>query len=132
VLVLAAPGTPAVAAPAPGWSTKTHKRHIAKDSALLARAEAAARGGSAADLASAADALRAHFTTRGAALLAPLERHARTLPAGAPFGTAAFLAGLKAHGAPLPFTSGGKRRAFYERWLRSPAFGLWLARQEEA
>ena len=48
-----------------------------------------------------------------------------------PFHDAAFFASLKAHGSPLPFKSNAKQREFYERWLRTPAFGLWLARQEE-
>lgn len=48
-----------------------------------------------------------------------------------PFNDAAFFASLKAHGSPLPFKSNAKQKEFYERWLRTPAFGLWLARQEE-
>lgn len=48
-----------------------------------------------------------------------------------PFSEAAFLASLKANGAPLPFKSTAKRKEFYERWLRTRAFGLWLAAQEE-
>ena len=47
------------------------------------------------------------------------------------FSETAFFASLKANGAPLPFKSGAKRREFYERWLRTPAFGVWLAAQEE-
>ena len=42
-----------------------------------------------------------------------------------------FFATLKSHGSPLPFKSNGKQREFYERWLKSPGFGVWLARQEE-
>lgn len=50
-----------------------------------------------------------------------------------PFSTPAFLASLSAPGAaaPLPFKSSARRREFYARWVRSPAFALWLARQEE-
>jgi hypothetical protein len=47
-----------------------------------------------------------------------------------PFSSADFITSLKAHGAALPFKA-GKRTEFYERWLRTPAFGVWLARQEE-
>lgn len=89
--------------------------------------------------------LRRHFSSRSAALLVPLNRYLNTLiPSPSetirarsaplrlkPFNNANFLASLKAHGAPLPFRSTSKRREFYERWLRTPAFGLWLARQEE-
>lgn len=48
-----------------------------------------------------------------------------------PFSQHAFLSSLKTHGSPLPFRSKAKEREFYERWLRTPAFGMWLARQEE-
>jgi hypothetical protein len=48
-----------------------------------------------------------------------------------PFSATDCLASLKAHGAPLPFKSASKRTELYERWLRTPAFGVWLARQEE-
>ena len=48
-----------------------------------------------------------------------------------PFNTSHFLASLKTHGSPLPFRSSAKQREFYERWLRTPAFGVWLAKQEE-
>jgi hypothetical protein len=48
-----------------------------------------------------------------------------------PFNQAAFLASLKAGGAALPFKSAAKQKEFYQRWLRTPAFGVWLARQEE-
>ncbi len=93
----------------------------------------------------ASETLRQHFTARTTALLVPLQRYLQTLiptptesrsplPAGArlkPFHDAAFFSSLKAHGSPLPFKSSSKQREFYERWLRTPAFGLWLARQEE-
>jgi len=72
-------------------------------------------------------------------MLAPLNRYINTLiPSPAekahrlkPFNDAQFFASLKTHGSPLPFKSPSKQRLFYERWLRTPAFGLWLARQEE-
>lgn len=48
-----------------------------------------------------------------------------------PFNTTNFLASLKTHGAPLPFKSTAKQKEFYERWLKTPAFGLWLGREEE-
>ena len=48
-----------------------------------------------------------------------------------PFNETAFLASLKTNGSPLPFKSNAKRKEFYERWLRTRAFGLWLAAQEE-
>lgn len=88
--------------------------------------------------------LRRHFSSRSAALLGPLNRYLNTLiprPSEAnktstglrlkPFNNANFFTSLKAHGAALPFKSSTKQREFYERWLRTPAFGLWLARQEE-
>lgn len=91
--------------------------------------------------------LRRHFTTRAVQLLVPLNRYINTLiptPASGlagsnstrdsylkPFNRDHFFASLKAHGTPLPFRSSAKQKEFYERWLRSPAFGLWMARQEE-
>lgn len=48
-----------------------------------------------------------------------------------PFNESAFFTSLKANGSPLPFKSNTKRREFYERWLRTNAFGVWLAGQEE-
>ncbi|KAF6759851.1 hypothetical protein DFP72DRAFT_806147 [Ephemerocybe angulata] len=47
-----------------------------------------------------------------------------------PFSTAQFMESLKKYGSPLPFKSTGKRTEFYERWLKSPAFGAWLVQQE--
>ena len=93
----------------------------------------------------ASEALRRHFTSRTTALLVPLQRYLQTLiptpsesrsnlsiPARLkPFHDAAFFTSLKAHGSPLPFKSNAKQREFYERWLRTPAFGVWLGRQEE-
>lgn len=51
-------------------------------------------------------------------------------PRLAPFSEKAFLANLKP--LALPFKSGGKAKEFYARWIRSPAFGVWIGRQEEA
>ncbi|KAJ7268648.1 hypothetical protein B0H12DRAFT_1095877 [Mycena haematopus] len=45
------------------------------------------------------------------------------------FSAPAFLASLKT-GAALPFRSTARRKEFYERWLRTPAFGVWLGMQE--
>jgi hypothetical protein len=72
-------------------------------------------------------------------MLVPLNRYLNTLiPSPAenlsrlrPFNDTHFFASLKTHGSPLPFKTSSKQRKFYERWLRTPAFGLWLARQEE-
>jgi hypothetical protein len=56
------------------------------------------------------------------------------LPPLRPFSTTAFLTSLKSHGHPLlfraktPFGSGGSQ-AFYEAFLKSPNFGVWLARR---
>jgi hypothetical protein len=92
--------------------------------------------------------LRRHFSSRTAALLVPLNRYLTTLiPSPAefatvqppsrqslrlkPFSTTSFLASLKTNGSPLPFRSTSKRKEFYERWLKTPAFGLWLGLQEE-
>ncbi|EPT05662.1 hypothetical protein FOMPIDRAFT_1013359 [Fomitopsis schrenkii] len=51
-------------------------------------------------------------------------------PRLAPFSEKAFLASLKP--LALPFKSSGKAKEFYGRWIRSPAFGVWIGRQEEA
>ena len=97
--------------------------------------------------------LRQHFSTRAVQFLVPLNRYLNTLipsptessqsissveslscrpRALKPFNRDQFFALLKVHGSPLPFRSSSKQREFYERWLRTPAFGLWMARQEEA
>lgn len=128
----------------PGWKTKTHKRYTSKDRQLLQQLEAVAGGGNANALEDASFRLRRHFSSRSAALLVPLNRYLNTLiprpseVSGAttdlrlkPFKNGNFFASLKAHGAALPFRSSAKQREFYERWLRTPAFGLWLARQED-
>ncbi|KAI0267715.1 hypothetical protein BC834DRAFT_869605 [Gloeopeniophorella convolvens] len=129
------------AGPPPGWKTKTHKRHISKDRQLLQQLEAVVGNGDAKSLEEASFNLRRHFSSRSAAVLVPLNRYLNTLiprPSEAstdmrlkPFNNANFFASLKTHGAALPFRSSTKQREFYERWLRTPAFGQWLARQEE-
>lgn len=59
--------------------------------------------------------------------IAPTLPHLRLKP----FHQDDFFASLKANGSPLPFKSSAKRKEFYEKWLRTRAFGLWLAAQEE-
>ncbi|KDQ13515.1 hypothetical protein BOTBODRAFT_133411 [Botryobasidium botryosum FD-172 SS1] len=54
-----------------------------------------------------------------------------TTPRIRPFLPTQFLASLKTHGSPLPFRSSAKQKDFYERWLRTPAFGLWLTQRVE-
>jgi len=53
----------------------------------------------------------------------------RPNPRLAPFSERAFLATLQP--LALPFKSAGKAKEFYARWIRTPAFGVWIARQEE-
>ncbi|KAH9856489.1 DUF1630-domain-containing protein [Lenzites betulinus] len=129
--------------PAPGWRT-THKRYTSRDHAIMKQLEHA-RNGSELDKLRASEALRQHLTSRTTALLVPLQRYLQSMiptPSESrsnlthpgrlkPFSDTAFFASLKAHGSPLPFKSNAKQREFYERWLRTPAFGLWLAQQEE-
>ncbi|TFK46108.1 DUF1630-domain-containing protein [Heliocybe sulcata] len=134
-----------LAGPKPGWTTKTHNRYISKDRALLKKIEDACHGDDRSKM-EASLALRRHFGSRTNELLVPLHRYLNTLippPAAQsssstytqrrlkPFSTKDFLASLKANGSPLPFRSASRRSEFYSRWLRTPAFGLWLAQQEE-
>lgn len=130
-----------LAGPKPGWATKTHNRYVSKDRALLKKVEDARHGDVRSQI-EASLALRRHFGSRTNELLVPLHRYLNTLipPPSAStatprrlkaFSTTDFLASLKAHGSPLPFRSGSRRTEFYSRWLRTPAFGLWLAQQEE-
>jgi hypothetical protein len=128
--------------PSPGWKT-THKRFISKDRVLLKKVENCCRG-SQKDKIQASLVLSQHFSSRTADFLVPLNRYLHTLiPAPAKQGQTThnnhrlksfsqidFFASLKAHGSPLPFKSAGKRIEFYERWLKSPAFGHWLAQQD--
>ncbi|KIJ67039.1 hypothetical protein HYDPIDRAFT_174305 [Hydnomerulius pinastri MD-312] len=133
----------AVAGPCPGWSTKTHRRHISKDRQLLKRLEKACVGSEADKIQASLD-MRRHFCSRTNAVLVPLNRYLNTLipsPAESnakpgprqlkPFNSTDFFASLKSNPSVLPFKSSSKQKEFYDRWLRSPAFGLWLARQEE-
>ncbi|KAF9065860.1 hypothetical protein BDP27DRAFT_1228430 [Rhodocollybia butyracea] len=131
--------------PPPGWTTKLHKRYISKDRGLLKQLEEACRSSERQKI-DASLALRLHFCSRTNELLIPLTRYLHTLiptPVEAaqgtkgtkplrlkPFNDVNFFASLKAHGSTLPFRSGRKRTEFYERWLKTPAFGLWLAQQE--
>ena len=173
--------------PQPGWDTKSHKRYISRDQALLRRVEEACKGnnhvesGCAVSAAhqlqltlrseiQASEAIREHFASRTTAFLVPLQRYLNTLiptfadrsapPTPIPssanfhgsrvslnsnspsqqshphlrlktFNESAFFASLKANGSPLPFKSSAKRKEFYERWLRTSAFGMWIAAQEE-
>ncbi|KIJ96492.1 hypothetical protein K443DRAFT_282958 [Laccaria amethystina LaAM-08-1] len=132
--------------PAPGWKTRTHKRYISKDRVLLKQLEHACRGDDRGRL-MASLALRRHFCSRTTQLITPLARYLNSLiPSPTevsraristnilrlkPFNSANFFASLKAHGSTLPFKSTGKRTEFYERWLKSPAFGTWVAQQEQ-
>ncbi|EGN98722.1 hypothetical protein SERLA73DRAFT_181337 [Serpula lacrymans var. lacrymans S7.3] len=128
--------------PSPGWQTKTHKRYISKDQALLKQLEHACNGSQLTRM-EASFTLRRHFCSRTNALLVPLNRYLNSLiptPAEAgqfstrlkPFSSTNFFSSLKSNGSPLPFRSANRQKDFYERWLRTPAFGLWLAQQEDA
>ncbi|KZV84127.1 DUF1630-domain-containing protein [Exidia glandulosa HHB12029] len=123
--------------PAPGWYTKTHARYISKDRAFIAQLEAAVAKGGIAEV-EGSWAIRQHFSNRTTAMLAPLNRYLTSLipPAGKgarlrPFNDADFFTSLETHGSALTFRSSAKRRAFYERWMRTLAFGAWLAQAEE-
>ncbi|KAG6374546.1 hypothetical protein JVT61DRAFT_4595 [Boletus reticuloceps] len=131
----------AVTGPSPGWTTKTHRRHISKDRQLLKTLEKACAGHEEEQI-RASLAMRGHFCARTNAMLVPLNRYLNTLmPSPSerntgkarlkPFSSNDFLASLKKSPSALPFKSSSKQKEFYDKWLRSPAFGLWLARQEE-
>ncbi|KAJ7086181.1 hypothetical protein B0H15DRAFT_782487 [Mycena belliarum] len=137
--------TRARAGPEPGWKTRTHKRYVSKDRQLLRRLEIACASGSDAERIAVSLELRRHFHARTTELLVPLARYLHTLiptpaeRAAAPkaplrmrvFSAPAFLESLKTGaGAALPFRSTARRKEFYERWLRTPAFGVWLGLQE--
>ncbi|KAG2756966.1 DUF1630-domain-containing protein [Suillus brevipes Sb2] len=132
-----------MAGPPPGWCTRTHRRYISKDRQLLKAIEKACNA-SIPDRVQASLDLRRHFSSRTNTMLVPLNRYLNTLiPSPTErttvsgclrlksFNTVDFFSSLKANGSPLPFKSATKRREFYERWLKTPSFGLWLARQEE-
>lgn len=123
--------------PTPGWHSKTHARYISKDNVFIAQLVAAVAKGGSVEI-EASWALRRHFADRTTAVLAPLNRYLASLipPAGTstrlrPFNATDFFASLELHGSALAFRSNSKRRAFYERWLRTPGFGAWLAQAEE-
>ncbi|KAF7289435.1 UDENN domain-containing protein [Mycena chlorophos] len=138
--------TRAPAGPPPGWKTRTHTRYISKDRTLLRRLEDACSRGSERERLDASLELRKHFHARSTELLVPLSRYLHSLiPTPAeraaagqseslrmrPFSADAFLASLKTGpSATLPFRSTARRKEFYERWLRTPAFGVWLGMQE--
>ncbi|KAG1750091.1 hypothetical protein EDB19DRAFT_1936844 [Suillus lakei] len=132
-----------IAGPPPGWCTRTHRRYISKDRQLLKAIEKACHASVQGRIQASLD-LRRHFCSRTNTMLVPLNRYLNTLiPSPTerttvsscrrlkPFSTVDFFSSLKANGSPLPFKSATKRREFYERWLKTPAFGLWLAQQEE-
>lgn len=96
--------------------------------------------------------LRQHFAQRASEVLVPLNRYFTSLissssspnpnpslstssskAAGSlpPFLPSAFFASLKQHGSPLPFRTRAKQKEFYERWLRSPAFAVWMRERDE-
>ncbi|KAL0065222.1 hypothetical protein AAF712_007733 [Marasmius tenuissimus] len=139
--------------PAPGWKTSTHKRYISKDRTLLKQLEDACAKGTEQDKLHASLLLRRHFCSRTNEILIPLSRYLNTLiptPSEVsqsklggvidadtdkrlklkPFNSDNFFASLKAYGTTLPFRSNSKRNEFYERWLKTRAFGLWLGEQE--
>lgn len=75
-------------------------------------------------------------------MLVPLNRYLNTLMPSPlerntgkarlkPFSSSDFFASLKKSPLALPFKSSSKQKEFYDKWLRSPAFGLWLAHQED-
>ncbi|TFK75071.1 DUF1630-domain-containing protein [Pluteus cervinus] len=131
--------------PPPGWKTKTHKRYISKNRDLLRDLEKACQGNDDARM-KASCLLRQHFHSRTTELITPLSRYLNTLipspselskakssnktPRLKAFNSDNFFASLKASGCTLPFRSAKQKVEFYERWLRTPSFGLWLAQQE--
>lgn len=150
------------AGPLPGWKSRTHKRYVSRDRALLQQLQAACVGSDRASASSclsitprrlnrlcvfslaerdASALLRQHLSSRTSAFLVPLQRYLQTLiptPAEAaqmlrlkPFSERDFLVSLRGHGTPLPFKSARKAKEFYTRWIRTPAFGVWIAHQEE-
>ncbi|KAL4064481.1 hypothetical protein J3A83DRAFT_4360982 [Scleroderma citrinum] len=137
-------GTATVATgPCAGWTTKTHRRYISKDRHLLKRLERACTGNES-DRLQASLELRRHFYSRTNAVLVPLNRYLNTLmpspverdASPGPrhlklFNLVDFFSSLRSNPSALPFKSSSKQKEFYEKWLKTPAFGLWLARQEE-
>jgi len=128
--------------PPPGWATKIHKRYTSKDRPFLKELEDACSSNDQELIAPSSVKLRRHFSSRTIAMLAPLNRYFSTLlPSPAerqngserikPFNNAHFFASLKKYGSAIPFRSSRKEKEFYERWLKTPAFGMWLAQQEK-
>ncbi|KAG8879324.1 hypothetical protein FRB98_005720 [Tulasnella sp. 332] len=121
--------------PTPGFHSK-HQRFISKDRQLIKKLEEALHKGGAAEM-EACNLLRQHFTDRTTMLLVPLNRHfASLIPTDPkaplkPFTPTSFLASLKVHGSMLPFRSSSKQKEFYVKWLRTPAFGVWLTERVE-
>lgn len=82
--------------------------------------------------------VRQHFVGRSLAFLSVLSRHLQKPTIGArstrpmkTFNRLEFLNAVENDSTGLPFRTKRKRREFYEQWLNSPSFGLWIARQEE-
>ncbi|KAK7005818.1 UDENN domain-containing protein [Favolaschia claudopus] len=131
--------TRARAGPPPGWKTRTHSRYISKDRALLRRLEEACANGSDGDRLEKCSSLSLATyipssptpAERASASSASLSSTAAPEPLRMkPFSAPAFLASLKTAGTTLPFRSTARRKEFYERWLRTPTFGVWLGLQE--
>ena len=82
--------------------------------------------------------VRQHFVGRSLAFLSPLSRHlhkpnveSSNKHTQKTFNRQEFLNAVENDHTVLPFRTKRKRREFYEQWLNSPSFGLWIARQEE-
>ncbi|OBZ72447.1 Protein DENND6B, partial [Grifola frondosa] len=146
--------------PVPGWKS-THKRYTSRDHALLKQLEYACHGSDQNKIDASAAMHRHFSSRTSALLVplqrylqtlipSPSESaRARASTASSPshsremlhphdkglrlkpFSDVAFFASLKTYGSPLSFKSAGRQKEFYERWLRTPAFGVWIARQEE-
>lgn len=116
--------------PKPGWTTKTHKRYISKDRALLKQLEDTS---SKISLHTKSEMIRAHFSSRTSSFLVPLNRYLNTLisPTGLkPFSTEDFI--KRGLDGPLPWKSARGRKDFYERWARTNAFGTWIKERDES
>ncbi|KAF9509813.1 hypothetical protein BS47DRAFT_1396546 [Hydnum rufescens UP504] len=120
--------------PTPGFHSK-HQRYISKDRQLLKTLESAVKAGEKSagrDTSSSPTFLTTIFRSPRA-----LNRYFTSLIATSPSSTATtprvltdFMASLKTYGSPLPFRSRSKQKEFYEQWLRTPAFGRWLAERD--
>ncbi|CDZ98589.1 Uncharacterized conserved protein [Phaffia rhodozyma] len=127
------------------------KRQVSKDRILLKKLEAVVAAG---DLQNpeANDQIRFHFADLTEKFLQPLNRYfasliptdltpdsSNQLPPLKPFSSASFLSSLRAHGSALSFrksglgSTTGSAQSFYDTFLKSKHFGVWLARRcEEA